>query len=202
MVNHCCYCNNFNGDTTDYINHFETFHNLPVNFVPKKVQDIEKSTGYKQVESAFDGSLQTFQLDRKILSIDLFEMLYQQKNQLQNLVREKVRDGPKKLQLTLDLKLVKPKLNETSEDTLTIFISSDRVPVYFFGITDEDYYRLMEQLTTRLFSFATHGSGWVLLEIKSFILKFSSFSILRGNSYLALPFSLQSCQYLINVRNI
>ena len=118
--------------------------------MPKKVQGIENSTGYKQVESAFDGSLQTFQLDRKITSIDLFEMLYQQKNQLQNLVREKVCDGPKKLQLTAELKLVKPKLNETSEDTLTICINSDCLPVYFFGITDEDYYRLMEQLTTSL----------------------------------------------------
>ena len=86
-------------------------------------------------------------------------MLYQQKNQLQNLVREKVRDDPKKLQLTAELKLVKPKLNETSEGTLTLFINSDCVPVYYFGITDEDYYRLMEQLTIRLFSFALHGSG-------------------------------------------
>ena len=55
---------------------------------------------------------QTFKLDRKITSIDSFEMLYQQKNQLQNLVPEK-EVGPK---LTAELKLVKPKLN-VSEDT-------------------------------------------------------------------------------------
>ena len=59
-------------------------------------------------------------------------MLYQQTNQLRNFVRGKVRDGPKKLQLTAELKLVKPKLNETSEDTLTRFIKSNCVPVYFF----------------------------------------------------------------------
>ena len=60
--------------------------------------------------------------------------------------------------------------NEMSEDTLTVLGNSDCVPVYFFGITDEYYYSLMEQLTSRLFSFALHGIGWISLVFYSKIL--------------------------------
>ena len=42
VVNHCCFCNNLFGDTTEYTNHFETFHNLPVNFVQKNYKTLTK----------------------------------------------------------------------------------------------------------------------------------------------------------------
>ena len=101
----------------------------------------------KKTERAFKGSLQTLQtnqLKRKITSIDLLELLGKEKSRIENLIREKTRDGPKKDQLTTELKLVKPRLNEGSEEAITILTNSDCVPVYFFGISDDDFYRLTD----------------------------------------------------------
>ena len=50
---------------------------------------------------------------------------------------------PKKLIELTDLKLVKPKLDQTSQETITIYTNSDSVPVHFFGISDDDFYRLI-----------------------------------------------------------
>ena len=202
IVNHCCYCNVVFGDSAKSLNHAEIFHSLPTQFKQKENVDIERSSGYEKTATAFRGSLQTYQLKRKIKSIDLLELLGKEKSRIQNLIREKARDGPKKVQLTTELKLVKPQLNEGSQEAITIFTNSDCVPVYFFGISDDDFYRLIEQLASALYTFASHGSGWILLEIKNLFVKFLSFSPIQGRSFIALPSNLRNCQSLINIRNI
>ena len=161
--------------------------------------DIERSSGYEKTETVFRGSLQIYQLKRKITSIDLLELLGKEKSRIQNLITEKTRDGPKKVQWTTELKLVKPRLNEGSQEAITIFTNSDCVPVYFFGISDDDFYRLIEQLASALYTFASHGSGLILVEIKNL---FVSFSPIQGRSFFALLGNLRNCQSLINIRNI
>ena len=90
ILNHCCYCNKVYGDTLKYLNHIEYEHGLPTKFAPRNNEDIERVTGYRQVETAFGGSLQTYQLKRKITSIGLLELLGKEKSQIQNLIREKL----------------------------------------------------------------------------------------------------------------
>ena len=138
IANHCCYCNIVFGDSANFLNHAEIFLSLPTQFKQKENVDMERSSGYEKTETAFRGSLQTYQLKRKIISIDLLELLGNEKSRIQNLIGEKTRDGPKKVQLTTELKLVKPRLNEGSQEAITIFTNSDCVPVYFFGISDDD----------------------------------------------------------------
>ena len=89
------------------------------------------------------------------------------KNQKQNLIREKCRNGPKKFQLTTELKLVKPKVDDDSQETITIYTNTKLQPVYFYGITDNDFYHLIEQLTSAIFTFASQGSGWILSKFKN-----------------------------------
>ena len=202
IENHCCYCNKVYGDFFKYLNHIEYDHGLPTKFSPRNNEDIERNTGYRQVETAFGGSLQTYQLKRNITSIDLLELLGKEKNQIQNLIREKTRAGPKKIQLTTELKLIKPKINDDSQDSITIFTNTNFVPVYFYGLTDDEYYHLMEQLISALVTFASHGSGWILLEIKNLLVKFTSYSPIKGRSYTALPNKLQGCRSLLNIRNL
>ena len=169
---------------------------------PAIMKILREITGYRQVETAFGGSLQTYQLKRNITSIDLLELLGKEKNQIQNLIREKTRAGPKKIQLTTELKLIKPKINDDSQDSITIFTNTNFVPVYFYGLTDDEYYHLMEQLISALVTFASHGSGWILLEIKNLLVKFTSYSPIKGRSYMALPNKLQGCRSLLNIRNL
>ena len=187
IVNHCLYCNIVYGEAMKYSYHLEHDHGLPTIFTPRENDNIERMTGYQQVEKAFWGSLETYQLKRRITSIDLFELLCKEKNQIQNLIREKCRNGPKKFQLTTELKLVKPKVDDDSQETITIYTNTKLQPVYFYGITDNDYYQLIEQLTSALFTFASQGSGWILSEIKNLFVKFTSYSPIRGSSYIALP---------------
>ena len=151
------------------MNHAEIFHSLATQFRQKENVDIERSSGYEKTETAFSGSLQTYHLKRKSTSIDLLELLGKEKSRIQNLIREKTRDAPKKVQLTTELKLVKPRLNEGSQEAITIFTNSDCVPVYFFRLSGDDFYRLIEQLASALYTFASHGSGWILLEIKKLV---------------------------------
>ena len=92
------------------------------------------------------------------------------KNQIQNLIREKCRNGLKKFQLTTELKLVKPKVDDDSQETITIYTNTTLQPVYFYGITDNDYYQLIEQSTSALFIFALQGSGWIFPKLKTFLL--------------------------------
>ena len=202
IVNHSLYCNIVYGEATKYSYHLEHDHGLPTIFTPRENDNIERMTGYQQVEKAFWGSLETYQLKRRITSIDLFELLCKEKNQIQNLIREKCRNGPKKFQLTTELKLVKPKVDDDSQETITIYTNTKLQPVYFYGITDNDYYQLIEQLTSALFTFASQGSGWILSEIKNLFVKFTSYSPIRGSSYIALPNKLQGCRSLLNIRNI
>ena len=138
IVNHCLYCNIVYGEAMKYSYHLEHDHGLPTIFTPRENDNIERMTGYQQVEKAFWGSLETYQLKRRITSIDLFELLCKEKNQIQNLIREKCRNGPKKFQLTTDLKLVKPKVDDDSQETITIYTNTKLQPVYFYGITDND----------------------------------------------------------------
>ena len=60
---------------------------------------------------------------------------------------------------------------------------------------------MIEQLASALYTFASHGSGWILLEIKNLFVKFLSFSPIQGRSFIALPSNLRNCQSLINIRN-
>ena len=112
IVNRCCYCNIVFGDSAKSLNHAEIFHSLPTQFKQNENVDVERSSSYEKTETAFRRSLQTYQLKRKITSIDLLELLGKEKSRIQNLIREKTRDGPKKVQLTTELKVVEPRLNE------------------------------------------------------------------------------------------
>ena len=54
-------------------------------------------------------------MKRKITSIKLLELFSLEKNQIQHSVREKTSEGPKKVQLSLILKQVKPKFDQASQ---------------------------------------------------------------------------------------
>ena len=97
VVNHFCYWNIIFGDSDNFLNHAESVHSLPTNFTQRDNADIARITAYKQRETAFTGSLLTYQLTRKTTSIDLLELFGQGTDQILNLVGGKTRDGPKKL---------------------------------------------------------------------------------------------------------
>ena len=170
IVNHCLYCNIVYGEATKFSYHLEHDHGLPTIFTPRETDDIERMTGYQQVEKAFWdhwNHINSSEGSHQLIYSNYFVL---KKNQIQNLIREKCRNGLKKFQLTTELKLVKPKVDDDSQETITIYTNTTLQPVYFYGITDNDYYQLIEQLTSALFIFALQGSGWIFPKLKTFLL--------------------------------
>ena len=56
-------------------------------------------------------------------------------------------------------------------------------------------------MLSSLFSFTSHGSGWILKDINGFYVELVWYVPLRGSFYLALPSDLQSMNCLLNVKN-
>ena len=163
IVNHCCYCNIVFENSAKSLNHAEIFHSLPTQITQKEHVDIERSRGYEKIETAFRGLLQTYQLKQKITSIDLLELLGEEKSRMQNLIREKTRDGPKKFELTIEKKLVKPRLKEGSQETITIFTNTDCVPVYSLEFRTMSFFVSLNNLLrpcTPLHCMAVDGFCW------------------------------------------
>ena len=111
MVNHCCYCNIIYSDSPKVLNHGESVHSTSTKCTQGDNADIEGYTGYKQTETAFTGSIQTYLLERRLTAIDLQQLFGQEENQIQILVIS-TRDGPEKVQLAKELK---PKLDQTPQ---------------------------------------------------------------------------------------
>ena len=95
IINHCCYYNIIYGVSAKFLIHAESVDSLPTKFTQRNNADIERFTGYKQTETAFTGSLRTFQLKRKLTCNNLLELFGQEKNQIQNLEKG-TRDGSQK----------------------------------------------------------------------------------------------------------
>ena len=74
LVNHCCSFNFIYGDGAKNLNHAECVHTLSTKFTQRENSDIERNTGYKQTEKSFTGSLQAYELKRKITSNILLEL--------------------------------------------------------------------------------------------------------------------------------
>ena len=130
--NWICYCYIIYGDSAKISNHAECVHFLPTKLTQRNSAEIERITVNNHMDTAFTGSLQTYQLKQKSASIDFLEIFDQEKDQIENLIRKKTHDGPKKeVQLTTELKLVKAIVDQPSHETITIDTNSDFVPVCF-----------------------------------------------------------------------
>ena len=50
-------------------------------------------------------------------------------------------------------------------------------------------------------TFASIGSGWVLQHVNKVLVNLAIFSLLRGSSFIELPFRIREFENLINIRN-
>ena len=100
------------------------------------------------------------------------------------------------------MKLKKPKRGQTSQETITKNKNVNYEPIYFFGISEDNFCLLIEQLTLTLYTFASHGSGWILLEIQNLLVKVVSFSPIQSRFYKTFPSNLHNCPPPIKIRKV
>ena len=74
--------------------------------------------------------------------------------------------------------------------------------VYAEGLSNADFSSMLEKKLAVMFTFASSGSGWLLIEkILRVYIKFAKYRPASGSSYVNLPPHLQKCKSLLNVRN-
>ena len=124
------------------------------------------------------------------------------KQLIDKIIEEAVQAEPKKVQLSARVKLEKPALEAENATDLTIHVNSKMETVYLGErLTEDAFFTMLDQMLSSVFSFTSHGSGWMLKEINGLYVKLVSYVPIRGSSYLALPSDLQSMNCLLNIRN-
>ena len=147
--------------------------------------------------SAFGGTVQTYFLVANG-DHDFLQFMIDRKQIIAEIIEEAVQAEPKKVQLSARVKLEKPALADEDATDLTIHANSKMETVYIGKkLTEEAFFTMLSSL----FSFTSHGSGWMLKDINGLYVKLISYVPTRGSSYLPFPSDLQSMNCLLNLRN-
>ena len=106
------------------------------------------------------------------------------------------------MQLSARVKLEKPALEDEDATDLTIHVNSKMETMHLGGrLTENAFFTMLDQMLSSLFSFTSHGSGWMLKDINGLYVKLVSYVPIRGSSNPALPSDLRSMNCLLNIRN-
>ena len=191
----CIYCNSLFSDTKIFNKHLQEVHSLP------PVTQTQNSKGKLLQASAFGGTVQTYYLEANG-DHDFLQFMVDRKQLIDEIIEEAVQAEPKKVQLSARVKLEKPALEDEDATDLTIHVNSKMETVYLGErLTEDAFFTMLDQMLSSLFSFTSHGSGWMLKDINGLYVKLVSYVPIRGSSYLALPSDLQSMNCLLNIRN-
>ena len=132
---------------------------------------------------------------------DSLQFMVDRKQIIDENMEEAVQIEPKKMQLSAEVKSEKPLEDEDATD-LTIRVNSKIETVYLGErLTEEAFFMMVDRMLSSLFSFISHGSGWLLKEMNRLNVKLVSYIPIRGSSYPALPSDLQSMNCLFNIRD-
>ena len=143
-----------------FAQHMSFLHGLPVfgdEFLPRDTP----------TESAFGGRLQTFEVvnnnDAEV-NTDLARFMLAEKTRIGNLVREKISNGPHKIQFCAKVQLLKPHRGEedgsTDDERIEIYTNSLMTPVLNDGMSDETYWTMVDKMLTVLATFAEVAGSW------------------------------------------
>ena len=204
-TNHCITCRLGFNDAHLYAQHMRSVHTLPV-FGP------DFDTREQPSKSAFGGVLQNYLLspnnDESLMDIRQFMSI--KRAHVEELVNERLASGPQKMQMSIELRLMKPTRESTNpnddddDERVVIFCNSWMTQILPEGLTDEVYDKMIEKMLAVFFTFASSGSGWVLDEIIHLHVHFARNRPIRGSSFIYLPYPLSELSFtqsLINIRN-
>ena len=98
------------------------------------------------------------------MEIDLLAYLISLKPEVQN----KTSRGSVKLQLTAELKLMKPRVDEEDDEQKTVFAKTDMKTVYYDCLSEDEFFTIVQQIICVLNCFSSIGCRWVLEKKKQF----------------------------------
>ena len=129
--------------------------------------------------TAFGDTVQTYFLEANGDHDFLQFML--DRNQTFDEIIEAIQTKPKKVHLSAEVKLEKPASEDEDVSDLTINVNSEIETVYLGEkFTDDAFFTMLDQILSSLFSFTSHGSGWMLKDINGLYVKIVSYVPIRG----------------------
>ena len=104
---------------------------------------------------------------------------------IQQLIIERVADGPLKVQFSANLGIIKPRAivdSSEAEERLHFYANLEMKPVMSLGLEVEDFYDMVEKMQAVLQTFAFYGIGWVFELVSQVFAKLARFLPIRGSS--------------------
>ena len=133
--------------------------------------------------------------------MDLFQVMMQNKEEVDALIVERVKGGPNKVQFHLEAGMIKiPTVQDGDSgnfERTMLFLNTKTLTVYFEGIAGDPYLELIEHMVNQVNSFSSHGSRWIIDIIEKLQISFAAFSPIRARSYLELPDALSAASTLL-----
>ena len=154
---------------------------------------------YKPNNSALKATVESSFLEYRDHS-DFLRFMVEVKPLLKEIVNGSVNTELRKVHLSASFVVEKPSVDKTDENELTLCANS-KMETVFFGLSDEYFSRMLDQMLSSLFTFTSLASGWILEKINGVEVRLVSHLPIKGSSYLALPSALQNLNYLLNIRN-
>ena len=159
----CIYCNHCFMSKENFIQHMKNRHGLPVWAIdattqsespnqagPSRARMLEReppkqgASLSKPPQSAFNGDVKVYNI-KPTMEIDLLAYLTSVKPEIDEIVQNKTNHGAHKVQLTAELKLMKPRIDEEDEHT-TMFAKTDLKTVYYDGLSEDEFFTMVQQM--------------------------------------------------------
>ena len=134
----------------------------------------------KFAKTAFNGDVEVYNIKPK-MEIDLLSYLTSVKPAIDEIVQNKTSHWAHKVQLTEELKLLKPRVDEEDEHK-TIFAKKVSKTVYYDVLFKIQFFTMDQQMICVLNCFSSNGSGWVLEKINNLELKNLTFNPIRDRT--------------------
>lgn len=192
VIKLCIYCNVTFSSLQRFSTHVQNEHGLPSSgFIQPEVQPSSSSCS---------AALKIYELPVDNSEADLLQYMLTQKSTIYDVILQNVKNFSYKVQFSAIISLVKP--DGPEEKQIDVFLNTYMMPVFFDGLSDEQFLDMVQQMISTLNVFATYGSGWIVQKIKKVVVNMGKFSPIRGSRYISLPPELDNEQSLLNIRNM
>ena len=145
---HCIYCHTIFLTAESYGQHLLKKHALPV------WDGIETTSSAAPTESAFRGKLPRYDLKVGEKEIDLIQVMMQNKEQIDALILERVKEGPNKVQFHVEVGMIKiPTVQDGDSgnfERTMLFLNTKTLTVYFEGIAGVQFLELIEHMVNQV----------------------------------------------------
>ena len=159
---HCIYCYTIFLTAESYGQHLLKKHAVP------NWDGIETTSSAAPTKSAFRGKVRRYDLKVGEKEMNLLQVMMQNKEEIDALKLERVKEVPNKVQFHVEVGMIKIPTVQDGEsgnfERTMLFLNTKTLTVYFEGIAGNQFVEQIERMVNQVNSFSSHGSGWTVMK--------------------------------------